>query len=361
MTDQIIDINELKHDAETNVEVLALKRTIIGLQTELKTLQADYGDLKGYFRDLDAVALSLKIPSVPNIYKPTEKDILVKTPCVVVLHWTDWHYGAVQEADEIEQSNQFSPEILKQRIRNLCDDFIRWVAALRKSYIIEECIVLDTGDNISGDIHHELQVTNAFPTPVQAFECGILKGEALAMLSPHFKKLRMEFIVPDNHSRLTKKPQSKQQGLNSHNYVVGHVGKLVSSNQSNLEFNIHLPHVKVVEVSTRKYLITHGHGVQSWMGIPYYGIERKIAKEAMGRLIGPDENRFHKVIQGHYHAPLTHPYFWIGGSASGTDAFDHKCGRRSIPIQCAWVVHPVHAEFNRTDFLLREDKKGKRI
>ena len=115
-----------------------------------------------------------------------------------------------------------------------------------------------------------------------------------------------------------------------------------------------MPHSKVVMVAGRKYLITHGHGVRSFLGIPYYGIERRIAKEAMTRLNGVDENRFDRVVQGHFHAPLTHPYFFIGGSANGTDAYDHQCGRKSIPIQCAWMVHPKHGEFNRTDFHLRD-------
>lgn len=352
MTKDIKTLKQIKQDAEPDVEILALRRQVEGLKTEVKTLQADYGDLKGYFRDLDVTALSLKIPKIPQIYEPTKE--MVGTPCVAVLHWCDWHYGAVQEADEIESVNSFSPEILKARIKNLCDDFIKWVWVSREGYQIDECIILDTGDNISGDIHRELSVTNAFPTPVQAFEVGVFKGEMLSKLAPHFKSLRVEFVVPDNHGRLTQKPQAKQQGMNSHNYVVGHVAKLVCSDQRNIQFNIHLSHLKVVNVANRKYLLTHGHAVQGWMGIPYYGIERRAGREAMIRLNGPDKNRFHRIIQGHFHAPLTHPYFWIGGSASGTDAFDHKCGRRSTPIQCGWMVHPQKKEFNYTEFDLRD-------
>ena len=285
MDKDIKTLSDIKGEAEPDVEILGLRRQVQGLKQEVKTLTTDYGDLKGYFHDLDITALSLKIPKIPTIYKPTKEETMSNTPCVAVLHWTDWHYGAIQEADEIEFTNSFSPDILKTRIKNLCNDFINWVSVLREGYNINECVVLDTGDNISGDIHRELSITNAFPTPVQAFQCGVFKGEMLSKLAPHFETLRMEFIVPDNHSRLTKKPQAKQQGLNSHNYVVGHVAKLVSSNQPNIEFNVHLPHSKVVQVAGRKYLITHGHGVQGWMGIPYYGIERKAAREANKELL----------------------------------------------------------------------------
>ena len=88
-------LDDLKHEADPDIEILALRRQVEGLKSEVKSMQADYGDLKGYFRDLDVTALSLKTPKALRIYKPTKDEIKVKTPCVAVLHWTDWHYGAV--------------------------------------------------------------------------------------------------------------------------------------------------------------------------------------------------------------------------------------------------------------------------
>ena len=344
-------LDEIKKEAQPDFEILSLRRQVDGLKQEVKTLQADYGDLKGYFRDLQAVAGNLAIAAQPQVYVPKEKSS--KSSCVAVLHLTDWHYGAIQQPVEIDNVNEFSPEILEARIRNLVKDFVRWITVLRSAYRIDDLCILDTGDNISGDIHRELSITNAFPTPVQAFRCGVFKGEVFSSLAPHFNKINIEFLTPDNHGRLTTKPQSKQEGLNTHNYVVGHVAQLVSCNQKNINFKIHTQHSTAIQVGNRNYLISHGHGVMGWAGFPYYGIERKVAKEALARLHQPATQRFHKVILGHWHAPLKHPIYWIGGSASGTDAYDHKQGRRSEPIQCAWIVHPVHREFNQTDFLLR--------
>jgi hypothetical protein len=172
------------------------------------------------------------------------------------------------------------------------------------------------------------------------------------MLAPHFTKVRVEFIVEDNHSRLTKKPQAHEAGLNSLNYVVGFVAKERVKNLLNVEFNIYPQYEVVINVAGRRYLCCHGHGVMGWAGFPYYGIERKVAREALKRLNAPDVTKFHKTLLGHWHSPLAHPWYWIGGSVSGTDALDHKQGRHSPPSQAAWVVHPRHGEFNRTDFWL---------
>jgi DNA repair exonuclease SbcCD nuclease subunit len=62
---------------------------------------------------------------------------------------------------------------------------------------------------------------------------------------------------------------------------------------------------------------------------------------------------FHKYIFGHYHTPFNHPLYSCCGSVSGTDAYDHKSGRYSDPSQSAWMVHPKHGEFDRTDFNLK--------
>lgn len=355
MKKDIRSLGDIRQDADPDVEIHALRRKEKELKAEIKKMQADYGDLRGYFRDINEAAKDLIITPTPKIYKPPREKKSVSSPCPAVLHWTDWHYGAVQDSDELEGMGSFSPEQLEARILNLNEDFLNWVEVLRNGYLIDELVILDTGDMISGDIHRELSVTNAFPTPVQAFRCGVFKASAIAELAPLFRSVRVEFVVDDNHGRLTAKPQAKQAGMNSHNYVVGHVAKLLCKNLANVEFNIHISHNKAVTVANRQYLITHGHDVMGWAGFPYYGIERKVAREALGRMWEPDFNKFHLCIMGHWHAPLTHPYYWIGGSASGTDAYDRKQGRRSPPKQTAWLVHPRKKEFNYIPFDLRDE------
>lgn len=340
---------------DPSMQVYSLKKQVDNLNNEMRKMQIEYGDLQSYFSSVPNIVKELVISRQQREYKVSTAKKKINSICEAVLIFSDWHYGAIQNPDEIECFNSFSPEILETRIKNLCEDFIRWINVLRKGYTIHNLIIIDVGDNISGDIHNELSITNAFPVPVQAFKCGVFKGEIISSLCPFFKNVTVEFVTADNHGRLTKKPQSKQEGLNTHNYVVGSVAKLVSSKQDNLTFNIYPQNSKVVSVLNRNYLLTHGHGIMGWAGFPYYGIERKVAKEALARFHEPDFNRFHKVMMGHYHAPLAHPWYWINGSASGTDAFDHKQGRRSAPIQCAHIVHPEHGEFNRCEFVLRDE------
>jgi len=327
-----------------------LRRKIKILERELAEYKAAHGSISNLFGSIkDAIC---ELPSVKIEYKPPKKKTKVETPCVVSLLISDTHYGAVQAKSEIEGFGEFSPEICEQRCMGFIEKVINWTEVHRTAYRIDEAEVLVAGDLISGDIHHELQVTNAFPVPVQVVRSARLLANQLSLLSRYFTKITVHFVTEDNHARLTKKPQAKEAGLNSFNYILGEIAALMVKGFKNIEFNIYPQYEVVVNVAGRRYLLTHGHNIRGWMGIPYYSVERKAAKEAIRRLNKPDYNRFDKIIMGHFHHPISHPVYWIGGSVSGTDAYDHKNGRYAEPSQTAWMVHPKRGEFDRTDFKL---------
>ena len=183
----------------------------------------------------------------------------------------------------------------------------------------------------------------------------MLLSDSIAWLSAHYASTTVHFVVEDNHARLTKKPQSSEAGLNSLNYLVGFIASQRLTEIKGLTFNIYPMFQRTVEILGRRYLLTHGHKVQGWAGFPYYGLERRAHREAIKRMT-TGLGKFDRVILGHWHAPLCHPYYWIGGSLSGTDAYDHGAGRHAPPSQAAWMVHPRHGEFDRTDFDLEVRK-----
>ena len=345
-----------KNEAElrllVNEEVSNLKTQIREKERLIGEYRKEHGVLETLFRELKEHVAAIK--PQPPVYVPiSKKEVAGRgNPITAVMQINDGHMGAVQNPTEIEGFGAFSPQICRERQLKYVQKVLEWVALHRNSYTLDEIVVPVLGDMISGDIHEDLRVTNAFPSPVQACEAGSLLAEQISALAPYFTKVRVEFVVEDNHARLTKKPQAHEAGLNSLNYIVGFVAKERLREFKNVEFNVYPQYEAVINVVGRRYLICHGHGVMGWAGFPYYGIERKVAREALKRMNGPDMTRFHKVLLGHWHAPLAHPWYWIGGSVSGTDALDHKQGRHSPPSQAAWMVHPKHGEFDRTDFWL---------
>jgi len=358
MTAKFIDENELKgrHDEEKQ----QLHREISEKDSALKEYRKEHGKLEVFFnRVIDCIEPIEPLESVfERIYRRSKKSN--KTEIIPVMHNTDAHMGAVQGADEIEHFNEFSPEICDKRILGFTGGFIDWIHLHRGPYNIRRCSAIFTGDLVSGDIHDNLRVTNAFPVPVQIVRSAQVYAKQLALLAPYFETVTVDFLTEDNHSRLTKKPQAKEAGINSYGYLIAKMIEAYIQKLPNVTFNIHAQHEKVIRVSERNYLITHGHGIRAWMGIPWYGIERRTARESTARqnLIMNDlsiakEIGFNKIVHGHFHTPFDTPLFSCGGSVSGTDAYDHQCGRHSEPSQSAWMVHPKWGEFNRIDFKLK--------
>jgi len=324
-----------------------LKRQLEEKNRILDGYKKEHGQLGMFFDSLIANVQAIKPLAVKYVPKDQHSD----TEVIAVMQITDGHMGAVQRPDEIEGFNEFNPEICRARQLDFAHRFNRWTDRNRLSYTINECAVLVTGDLISGDIHDELKITNAFPITVQVVEAAKVLAEQMIELSQNFTKITVHFIAADNHGRLTKKPQAKDEGLNSMNYLVGTLAKAYLSQLSSVEFNIYPMHEKVIHVGQRNYLIAHGHGMRAWMGIPWYDAERKVGKESTARMqlimdqkLKMYEIGFHKFIFGHFHTPINTIMYSCGGSVQGTDAYDHRSGRYAPPSQPAWLVHPVYKE-----------------
>src|SRR5574343_1341159 len=202
----MISEGELK--GKHNEEIQQLHRELEEKESSLREYRKEHGKLEVFFnRVINHVG---PVTPLKSVLKQIQKNCNNKTdtPVIPVMQITDSHMGAVQEADEIEHFNEFSPEIYVRRNLGFCKSFIEWVTLHRNAYNIKECHVIFTGDLISGDIHDELRTTNAFPAPEQVVRAATVHAKQIALLAPFFEKVTVEFLTEDNHSRLTKKPQA---------------------------------------------------------------------------------------------------------------------------------------------------------
>ena len=256
-----------------------------------------------------------------------------------VLHVSDWHIGC---NENINGFNSFNYEIAQKRVRELTNKTIDWTKMHRHMYNVDELVIVATGDLISGDIHDELIRTNEFSVPEQCVKAATLLSKMTNEFSSHFKKVRVEFIVADNHSRTTQKVQFGD-GTNSYNYIVGHMAKIMLSGNEVIEFNVYPEIQKVIQVQNRRYLITHGNCVRGgFAGIPFYSLNRKIGAEATIRMNMPECMHFDMILMGHYHTPMLTKDCEMTGCLSSTTAFDHAAGRHCPACQNVWLVSDNH-------------------
>ncbi len=327
-------------------EVLFLREAVAELTRKLEEQKRLTGETR---ETMFALTNSIQTARpVEMVYQPRAKS---GTPLTHVLHLTDLHYGEVTLKDEVDGFGEFNPEIAERRLSQLGQHILRKTHTMRHGYHVPNLHILGTADYISGDIHEELQVTNAFPCPVQAVKCGYALGALVKMFAPHFEKITVDMCTLDNHGRITRKYQSSEGGLNNWSYVVAEVLKQYLSAQKNVEVHVHAKASALISIGPERYLIFHGHQMRGWAGKPYYGFDRRVAMEAVKRMGVPDQ-AFTKLVFGHFHTATNEKDWQLGGCLSGTNAFDHGCGRHAKAHQTAWFVHPTHGEFDWTRWFL---------
>ena len=96
---------------------------------------------------------------------------------------------------------------------------------------------------------------------------------------------------------------------------------------------------QVAQVMDWKYLLIHGDLIPSWMGIPHYGLERRMSRLKINLPVD-----FHMVCLGHFHSTNLFRYGGIPTILNGTFSFGsdyplQKLGLADTPTQWSFFVH----------------------
>lgn len=311
-----------------------LRQANQSLSKDIKKLLVERKKQEDYVAQVCSAVTELE--ELPRVEWKVPKAVEKRTPMAAVLHLTDWHIGEVIEPSETENWGSFNWEIAQDRVLGqLLPSFKLWLDAQRNAYNIDEIVLVETGDFVSGDIHDELRRTNEFPLPVQTAKAGQLLAAVGRELATNCNQLTVVQIGADNHSRLVQKPQMKQKTLNSMSYLVYEIQQTMMNGLSNVTFDRATGMKHTFKVRNTVFLGEHGDTVKSWMGVPWYGMERERAREATRRMF--TDRGFHHMIMGHWHKDWFGDII-VGGSLSGTSEYDHGCGRSASPRQTSFLV-----------------------
>jgi hypothetical protein len=333
---------------EEESELLHFKVKARSLEKNLKDLLEERGKYKSLIDDLKTaiVAWDPYDKVLVSAHPPTS------SPVAAVLKLSDWQIGEVIQASETEGFGEFNFAIAEQRVAKLVRSFLGWVEMHRKAgYNLQTLHVFSEGDLVSGNIHYELEITNEFPVTMAAVKGGMLMAWVVSQLAPHFETVDLWEMSADNHGRLTRKNQAKQGGVNNYSYVGHVVCNEVLKKHDNVVAHLAEGTKMLADVLGKKFLISHGHSVNAFMGIPFYGMERDRAREATKRM--NTDKTFDYVSIGHWHVPnIVSGNILVNGCLTGTTEFDHMQGRHAPPSQVSFIVHPNHGLFDWTAWKL---------
>ena len=307
------------------------------------------------FADIVSRATAVIPPRDPYAEWKPKKAAKSNTVIGMVAKISDWQIGEVINPKETEGFGAYNYAIAEQRVFALVDHLITQVTMYREGgFDIPQLDIFSEADLVSGNIHEELTITNEWPLPIAVAKAAELFAEMVRRLSTNFKTIRVWQMSADNHGRLTHKNQSKQGALNNysrlvHEFANALLRQLIESGKVSVEVGEGTK--LLADVVGQKFLISHGHGILSSLGIPYYGLSRSKAREAVKRM--NTDKTFDYISIGHYHVPgVIEGNILVNGSLPGTTEFDHLCGRNSPPQQVSFLVHPRHGLFGWTPWRL---------
>jgi predicted phosphodiesterase/DNA-binding transcriptional MerR regulator len=238
----------------------------------------------------------------------------------MVLVISDAHYPEVVNPEEA-LGISYGPDIVRKRMNYLLDRTLRLKELHENNFGIGKITVAVLGDMLSGNIHEELEITNAMPMGEALTDMTYMLYDIALELS---KTTEVEVVVmPGNHPRMTKKPRNKQR-YDNFEFIMGQFLKGLA--RDNFTVTVPKDIIYAHKVFDWRIGMTHGDGSKaaSFAGIPFYGIKQRVnATQSM--LSNLDLSRLDMLMMGHYHQMLSWTegdcHIFINGAIKGGDEY----------------------------------------
>ena len=230
----------------------------------------------------------------------------------------DWHYGL----DVDLFFNKYNPEIAVRRVGNLTCQALDII----NEHDINELIVVNLGDMISGRIHLPLRLNSRIDAVTQTMEVSELIAEMLTKLS---NRLPVKYIsVEDNHSRVEP---HKKESINTEAFsrVIDWYLEERLKNNPNISFldNKIGPDIASFKVFNHSFIAVHG--------------DRDPQRGIVDRLNSYIQDHIDVIISAHLHHfsadENNETEFYCNGSLIGQDQYANDLRLNSRPSQLMFV------------------------
>ncbi|MBU4331985.1 hypothetical protein KKD19_00200 [Patescibacteria group bacterium] len=322
----------VQHDRETG-----------RLQAEIRVLKRNYSEaiklhnlqkaILGVCQDTITAMPAVKVPKLI-----TPKQALFVEEAALML--SDIHGGEEISEEETLIFGRYNWDIMRHRLHHIAERTVFWTQQALPNYRFQKLHLFMLGDMIPGDIH--LDTVKASPGNVIEWTLGTacVVAQMIGQLAAVFPKIEIEAVI-GNHPRLSKKPVAKERYVNW-DYVCYKVISLILANQSNIKWHIPRSFWIIKAIGEKKYLALHGDDIRSWMNIPYYGIDRAVAR--LTELFASKGDFIHYVLMAHFHntgiLDKVVGQKIINGSVCGPNEFSLGKFMSSEPKQILFGVHP---------------------
>lgn len=311
------------------------------LQRQLKLAEREINaaeDLRSAVFGLAAQSID---PPAWTLALPKKGD---SVPGIPLLLASDFQWGEVIKANELDGINAFNARIASDRYKRLIERTVDLCCGHMVNPKYPGIIYARGGDMISGDIHQELRETNDLQSIPAAIDLIEHEAAGIRVLVEKFGKVWV-ISVPGNHGRTTIKPHAKKYVETNYDYLIACMLEREFRNDPRVEFCTPMSGDARFKVYSWQFLLTHGDRIGSSGGQGFIGPAATITR-GMKKLVDYYATLGHHIdwcLVGHFHTPMELEYGWSNGSLPGYSEYAKTFRMRPHPpSQWLLFVHPKY-------------------
>lgn len=345
-------------------KILALEASLANAMAEksrllrqLKSATIDKGLLQALVDEMQAIVVPLDPLPEAQDYRKNDGEIIEEH---LVMHQSDEHADEIVEAHTVGGIESFDFPIALCRAEQYVDTVLDFTQNKLSNYRFPVLHILQYGDSTSGEIHSAVDRSYYKNQFRNCLAIAQMKSLMIRDLAPYFKQIKV-LCLSGNHGRRTIKKEFTG-ARNNFDYLISEIMKMHVAHLKNVEVMIPDCFSVNYEINGWGFNVQHGDGIQGYMGIPWYGIERKTRRMvALQNSLGQKISYF---VLGHFHscssmADLKGEVL-INGAWPATSAYSYESfsGYRE-PMQILHGVSAKHGISWRLPVKLKNDEKEK--
>ena len=225
---------------------------------------------------------------------------------------SDTHIGELVDPLWVQGLGEYNIDIFKKYMNVWLEKILIFREQDKTSHGLNKLVMHMLGDFVTGETIYKGQ---AFmidaPTIEQLVVCTEIYTQVLLVLAREFNTIEI-YCVQGNHGRSTKKGESHPR--TNFDAIFYNMLKLALARQSNIQIFISDSPTMIVQHGVFNFALNHNDNVNSWMGLPFYGLNRKAS-----RMTDLYSMIIHYKLGGHFHqsANLNEDEILLNGSMVG--------------------------------------------
>ena len=285
---------------------------------------------------LEGVSSAVTCPPKWLIKKGTKQHYAIATAVLA-----DPHFDEVVQPAEIGGVNAYNREIAQLRLREFFTNIVRLSTEYIAGIKIEGLVLAMAGDIVTGNIHEELQQTNAAAILDTCLFWSEQIAAGIEVLLKHFDNIFIPCVV-GNHGRQTRKPRHKGKVRDNFDYLIYALLARYFNGNAQVSFMISESSDALYTIYKTRYCLTHGDQFRGGSGISG-ALAPLLIGDARKRKRSAAVNKpYDYMVMGHWHQEIDTNGIICCNSLKGYDEYASD-GNFSFsePSQAFWITDSI--------------------